>query len=101
VALFVLTVGLLALAGVAAGVTRLTTRAALNTQLAALLSERLEILTTEVCRSAGGEESRGAFRVRWTVTPADAGRRVTVRASAPGQHSPLQASVSRFVACRP
>src|SRR5262249_11014653 len=100
VALFVLTVGLLALAGVGATVTRLTERGGRQTRAAALLPERLESLRSHGCAAAPGEEIREPFRVRWSFEPAPGGRRATVRILAPGLSAPGALSISRFIACR-
>ena len=100
IALFVLAVGLLMLAGLAAGITRMATSAALNTELATLLSQRLEIVVAGACDSpVTGVETQGSLRVRWAVAPAEAGRRVTVWAAAPGARGVPPVTVSRFVWC--
>ena len=101
VALLVLTTGLLALAGTGAAVTRLASGAWLNTQLAALLSERLEVAAAAACSSPdAGRESRGPLRLRWMVVDAAPGRVVTVWAAAPGVRGVRALTVSRFVGCR-
>ena len=99
VALLVLSIGLVALAGVAATVTRMADGAQRSTQLAALLSERLEILQAEACGSAGsGKEVRAPFHLVWVVTPEAGGRRVTVSGtSSTGVRRVV--TVSRFIGC--
>lgn len=99
VALSVLSVGLIALAGVAAFVTRMVTRGEHATKLAVLITERLEILAV-ACRGAGsGTEFRAPFLLRWTVAQKPGGARVTVSGSVPAVKSERAVTISRFVGC--
>ncbi len=67
VALSVLTVGLLALAGVTAGVLRASNTAARGARAAELLEARAESLHVVACDSGSGEGEADGLRERWRV----------------------------------
>lgn len=98
VALLVLSVGVLALAGLTSAVARMVQQGAGTTRAAALLAGRLESLLADPCGSRDGELRDGAFSVQWTTTPARGGVRVSVSVVASGG-TPVRRTISRFVAC--
>lgn len=67
VALSVLTVGALALAGVTGRMMAASNAAARATRAAELLDARAESLHVAPCADAGGEREDGALRERWRV----------------------------------
>jgi len=100
VALLVLSVGAVALAGLAATVTRMADSGASSTRLAALLGERVEILQGNACDDPGeGRERRPLFELRWTVTPEGGVRRLSVRAYTLTTRTPRVITITRFVDC--
>lgn len=92
VALLVFTMGVVALAGLAATVARMVNRGVTATQLAARISERLEILQAGACRAtASGSTGRGPLEVRWRVTADGDDRRITMSAG--------NMVITRYVVC--
>lgn len=100
VALLVLTVGAIALAGLAATVARMVDSGARATRLAALIGERVEILQGSACNGpTQGRERRDRFELRWTVAPDGGGRRLTVWATSSTTRIPRAITITRFVDC--
>ena len=99
VALLVLTVGAVALAGVAGTVAQMAGSGADSSRLAALLGGRVERLQGTACEelSQGMERSAG-FELRWSVTAEGRGRRLTVRALSSAR-TPRAVTITRFVYC--
>ena len=86
VAMLVLTVGLLALAGSAALVTRMVTQGHLDTEASTVAAQRFEILRSQPCDSISGDTATmGPHATTWTVTTIANGRarQVTVQVASP------------------
>ena len=98
VALVVFTVGVLALAGSAARVTRVMTSGRRDLAAAAWASARIESLHGRGCQAVvSGEESREGMTFRWTVSDLDArSRRVRLFVERPGR---VEYLISTAVAC--
>jgi len=75
VALLVVTVGLLALAGSAGSIARLTGQGRRRAGAGIAAAARLETLRAAGCQAlAGGRDSSGFYRLTWTVTTQGTGR---------------------------
>jgi prepilin-type N-terminal cleavage/methylation domain-containing protein len=67
VAVLILTVGVLGLAGTAAAVTRLITQGQIYSEATALATERIEILRSMACdHMTASSETRGRYTVTWS-----------------------------------
>ena len=88
IAIVILSMGILGLAGTAASVTRMVGRSQQYGAAAALAAERFEILrsqamptpavTTPCTSLAGGNSTSGTYTVVWTVASVTNGKQVTV-----------------------
>ncbi len=75
VAVLILSVGLLALAGTAGLVTRMIGQGDRYTEAATLANRQMETLRSQTCASmVGGSTTVGRFRVSWTVTSVASGK---------------------------
>jgi len=84
VAVLVLTVGVLALGGTAAAVTRMVAWGQRMGGAAAAAQARLEALRAGGCRSLGdGRDSVGPYRLSWSVVAAGSLRRVALTVTYP------------------
>ena len=88
IAIVILSMGILGLAGTAASVTRMVGRSQQYGKAAALAAERFEIVraqatptaaVTSPCTSlAGGSSTSGTYSVAWTVADVTNGKQITV-----------------------
>ena len=103
IALVIVTVGLLALAGAAAVVAREVGTGRREVAVAAAARNRLEQLTSAPCRSLmDGAAASGGITERWTISSAPNGmRRIAVRAeaTAAGARAPLVRQLDALVSC--
>ena len=103
IALVIVTIGLLALAGAAAVVAREAGVSRREITVAAAARNRLERLASSPCRSlVDGANASGGITERWTISAASNGmRRITVRAeaAAAGARAPLVRQLDALVSC--
>ena len=102
VALVLLTVGVLGLAGVARSVTRLTSEGLRLTTAAALAGARIEQLRAGGCAGVGaGMAAYGAYVESWSADAAGAARAVLVRVTYPAPPGRRTRTLAAVIACAP
>lgn len=75
VAVLVLSVGVMALAGTSGLVTRMITQGQIYSEASALAAQQIEVLRSQGCASmTNGTATTGPYSLRWTVTPLANGR---------------------------
>ena len=83
IAILVLTVGILGLASTAALVTRLIGEGGSYSQSTTLATEQMEILRSQCGALHGGNTTKGAYSIEWSVTDLGEASQVTVKVTAP------------------
>ena len=109
IAVVILGVGILALTGSSAVVTRMIGRGKMETQAAVTASHRMEVLrrlaasTSPRCRasefSSGGPAMDGGLLTSWTVGPSGGTRRVRVRVTYLTLRGPRSAVLETSIPC--
>lgn len=110
IALLILSIGLLAIAASSGSVYRMLGRGKMSTEIAHVVSSRIELLrreankTTPRCTSpsfASGIDTADVNVIeQWTVTGSGATRNVTVVVSVPDGHGPANDTVFALLDCR-
>ena len=107
VAVTVLAVGVVAMAGSAAAVTRMIGRGKIDTRASQLATERLEALrrtalfTTPRCTglASGSSAASGNVTLAWTVTTSGTGRTVSVHATYATARGPRTDTLTTYIEC--
>jgi prepilin-type N-terminal cleavage/methylation domain-containing protein len=109
VAITILAVGVVAMAGSAAAVTRMIGRGKIDTRATQLATERLEILrraayfTTPKCTGAalanGGPQTTTNVTLAWTVAVSGSGRILTVNATYNTKLGPRTEVLTTYIEC--
>jgi prepilin-type N-terminal cleavage/methylation domain-containing protein len=107
VAVTVLAVGVMAMAGSAAAVTRMIGRGKIDTRASQLATERMEALrraalfTTPRCNAlaSGSSTPSGNVTLAWTVTVSGTGRNVSVHATYATARGPRTDTLTTYIEC--
>ena len=107
VAVTILAVGVVAMAGSAGAVTRMIGRGKIDTRATQLATERLEMLrraayfTTPRCTALanGGPQTNAHVTLSWTVTVAGTGRTVTVNATYNTTRGSRTETLTTYIEC--
>jgi prepilin-type N-terminal cleavage/methylation domain-containing protein len=107
VAITILAVGVVAMAGSAAAVTRMIGRGKIDTRASQLATERMEALrraalfTTPRCNAlaSGGPTTSGNVTLAWTVTVSGTGRNVSVRATYATTRGSRTDTLTTYIEC--
>ena len=106
VAVTILAVGVVAMAGSAAAVTRMIGRGKIDTRASQLATEQMETLrraalfTTPRCTAlANGTASSGNVALAWTVTVSGTGRNVSVRATYATTQGSRTDTLTSYIGC--
>lgn len=107
VAVTILAVGVVAMAGSAAAVTRMIGRGKIDTRASQLATEQMETLrraalfTTPRCTglAANGSASSGNVALAWTVTASGTGRNVSVRATYATTRGSRTDTLTSYIEC--
>ncbi|MBI4500278.1 MAG: prepilin-type N-terminal cleavage/methylation domain-containing protein [Gemmatimonadetes bacterium] len=100
IAIVILSVGILGLAGTAASVTRMVGRSQQDGKTASLASERFEILRSLNCTAvAGGSSTSGQYSVTWSVTDVTNGKQATIMVTGPTATGTRSNTFTQIISC--
>ena len=100
IAICILSIGILGLAGTAASVTRMVGRSQQDGMTASLASERFEILRSQVCTAVtSGSSSSGQYNVTWSVTDVANGKQATITVTRPTATGTRTNTFTQIISC--
>jgi type IV pilus assembly protein PilV len=101
VAIVILSMGILGLAGTAASVTRMVGSSDRYAQATALATQRFEIMRGTSCATMGGGSStQGRYTVAWTVADVTNGKQVTITVTAPSTRGTRTHTFTQIISCQ-
>ena len=110
IAIVILSMGILGLAGTAASVTRMVGRSQQYGKAAALAAERFEILraqaeptptvTTPCTALTGGTSTSGTYSVAWTIADVTNGKQITLTVTSKTARGTQTETFTQLVTCQ-